>query len=581
MFRFLLSCSMLVIVVSHACGASALYRLSWRSDPATSVVIGWNQVSGDAPEVCYDTVDHGKKAIAYRFRQTPSRVVDYCNMANHFVRLENLEPDTAYYFVVCDSEGVGQRLWFRTAPAEAKPFTFIAGGDSRTNPKPRREGNRLVAKLRPLFVLFGGDYTICGDPAQWQEWLADWQLTISDDGRVYPIIPTHGNHENSDMQMMDKLFDTPNINQYYSLGIANELMRIWVLNSELEKKASDCVAGQQAWIKRDLAAHPNVEWKVAAYHRPMRAHTAAKSEGLTRIRDWAGLFYAQGVDLVVESDTHMVKRSYPVRPFNGEGSYESFIRDDANGMVFIGEGSWGAPTRPANDDKPWTMASDSFYQFKWIHVHPDEMLIRSVKFKGSEGAEVLTETNLFSEPKGMAFWTPESGAVLRLPFDAGHASFTEPANPTTLIAHGEAWAWSLDGVVWAEGRAPLGYGDSKVKTPITDGRDKPRFAYFRRTFVIDDPQRVTRLFFDVQADDGCVIMLNNAEVKRHNMPGGDMAEPIYASRRIGGWEEETSLSLPIDLHPLQAGTNTISVKVYQCAAGSSDLLFDLAVRVTE
>ncbi len=202
------------------------YRLSWRSDPATSMVVGWNQVSGTGPEVYYDTVDRGEHAQKYRHHHKPDRVEVYRGMTNHFARLENLKPDTAYYFVVRDSEGAGRRLWFRTAPAKPQPFTFIAGGDSRSNPEPRRAGNSLVAKLRPLFVLFGGDYTGQGKPEQWKEWFDDWQLTISEDGRLYPIIATHGNHENADLQMMDKLFDTPNTNQYYSLGIAGELMRI-------------------------------------------------------------------------------------------------------------------------------------------------------------------------------------------------------------------------------------------------------------------------------------------------------------------------------------------------------------------
>lgn len=424
---------LLCLMPAMSFGKSEFYRLAWRSDPATSMVIGWNQVSGSAPEVCYDTVDHGMKAIAYRFRQTPDRVVEYREMNNHFVRLENLIPDTAYYFLICDSEGVGRRLCFRTAPSVPQSFTFIAGGDSRTNPEPRREGNKLVAKLRPLFILFGGDYTGSGKPDEWVEWFSDWQLTISDDGRIYPIIATHGNHENADMQMMDKLFDTPNPDQYYSMGIAGKLMRIWVLNSELEPKAPEKAPQQQAWVEYDLPRHFDVKWKVATYHRPMRPHTAKKKEGEFQIASWAQLFFDQGIDLVIESDTHMVKRTYPLRPDDGEDSHESFVRDDANGVVFIGEGSWGAPKRPANDDKPWTMASDSFYQYKWIHVHPDEMFIRTVKFENVDAVVPLGEENLFDEPENMVFWKPETGKILRLPFDVKHSTYHEPIKPRTLV----------------------------------------------------------------------------------------------------------------------------------------------------
>jgi hypothetical protein len=405
------------------------YRLSWRSDPATSMVVGWNQVSGTAPEVCYDTVDHGTKVKAYRFQRKPDNIVAYGEMSCHFARLDKLKPDTAYYFIIRDSEGASQRFWFKTASAKPQPFTFIAGGDSRSDHKSRRKGNKLVPMLRPAFILFGGDYTGGGKPHEWQKWLQDWQLTIAPDGRMTPIIPTHGNHENADMQMMGKLFDTPHPDQYYSLGIAGDLMRIWVLNSELEYKSPLKVPEQQTWIEQDLPEHADVKWKLAAYHRPMRPHTARKNEGPNRIKAWAKLFYDQGLDLVVESDTHMVKRTYPLRPFNGNGSHESFIRDDDKGIVFIGEGSWGAPIRPQDDDKPWTMASGSFHQFKWIQVFPDEILIRTVLFDGTNTISALTDNNLFIEPVGMSFWDPPSGKILRLPFDATHETFHDPAKP--------------------------------------------------------------------------------------------------------------------------------------------------------
>lgn len=404
-------------------GEADFYRVAWRSDPATSAVICWAQISGENPAVYYDTVDHGSNIDAYGNIQQPDRVLQYRGMNNHFVRLEMLKPDTAYYFVIKDSEGIGRRLWFKTAPDNPQPFTFISGGDSRTNAKPRRKGNRLVAKLRPLFVLFGGDYSGEGSAEQWQEWFSDWQLTISEDGRIYPIIATHGNHENADMQMMSKLFDSPHPDQYYSLGIGGDMMRIWVLNSELEYKSPEKVETQNAWISKSLSRYAHVEWKVVTYHRPMRPHTKHKEEGLKRIKWWADLFYESGVDLVIESDTHMVKRTYPLRPSEQEGSYESFVRDDENGMVFIGEGSWGAPKRPCNDDKPWTMASDSFYQFKWIQAYPEELRIRSVLFQNVKTVIPLAEDNLFDIPQYIKFWEPESGAVLRLPFDAAHSTY--------------------------------------------------------------------------------------------------------------------------------------------------------------
>ena len=182
------------------------YRLSWRDDPATTMVIGWNQVSGHAATVHYGPADHGGKADAYPSHRTPDVVRHYRGMANHFARLDGLQPDHLYYFVIRDSEGVGKRYSFRTAPDHPQAFTFVAGGDTRSNAAPRREGNRLVASLRPLFVLHGGDYMGSGNAEQWAEWFDDWQLSVSEDGRMYPLITTHGNHENADLEMIHKLY---------------------------------------------------------------------------------------------------------------------------------------------------------------------------------------------------------------------------------------------------------------------------------------------------------------------------------------------------------------------------------------
>ena len=94
-----------------------------------------------------------------------------------------------------DDSGVSSDYWFRTAADTPKLFTFIAGGDSRNNRTPRQKANRMVGKLRPLFVSFTGDMINADNDAEWIEWLDDWQQTVSSDGRMYPLLPHRGNHE--------------------------------------------------------------------------------------------------------------------------------------------------------------------------------------------------------------------------------------------------------------------------------------------------------------------------------------------------------------------------------------------------
>jgi hypothetical protein len=84
-------------------------------------------------------------------------------------------------------------------------------------------------------------------------------------------------------------------------------------------------------------------------------------EGTDQYDNCAALFYSGKMNLAIELDSHTVKRTYPIKPDNGLGSEEGFKRD-SKGTVYIEEGGWGAPLRSNNDNKDWTMASDSFNQ---------------------------------------------------------------------------------------------------------------------------------------------------------------------------------------------------------------------------
>src|SRR6056297_545533 len=385
------------------------YRLTLRDNPTHSIVIGWNQVSGEDPVVFYDTVDHGKALESYEFMARPHREVNFAEMQNRFVRLNDLSPNTAYYFIIKDSEGVSDRYWFRTAPMDtAARFSLIAGGDSRNNPTPRRNANLLVSKLKPHAVLFGGDMTVRGTPRQWKEWLDDWQLTISDDGRMYPLIAARGNHEPTN-EMVHKLFDVPFGEIYYALPLGNGLIRSYTLNTEIS------VAGDQTeWLKNDLAENRDVRWKIVQYHKPMRPHVSRKPEGSAQYSEWAELFYEEKVDLVVECDAHTVKSTWPIRPSTGNGSDEGFIRDDENGTVYVGEGCWGAPLRPSDDPKSWTRDHGMFNQFKWIFVDREHIEIRTIKVDNAEEVESVSENDPFQIPENLDIWEPENGAVVTI-----------------------------------------------------------------------------------------------------------------------------------------------------------------------
>ncbi len=389
-------------------GSNDKFRLTLRENPATSIVIGWNQISGNNATVYYGKIDHGVNYQNYINTKTPDRVVSYKGMNNTFTRLTGLEPNTNYYFVVHDSEGTSQRFWFKTAPADTSRLSFIAGGDSRNNRTPRKNANKLVAKLKPNAILFGGDMTDDDTNDQWKTWFDDWQLTIASDGRMFPIVAARGNHEGNNNSIYN-LFDTPSSNIYYAITFGNNLIRTYTLNTEIS------ISGNQTtWLDNDLNSHQEVQWKIAQYHKPMRPHVRFKSDGNSQYNNWASLFYNKEVQLVVECDAHTVKSTWPLKPTSQSGNDEGFVRDDNNGTVYVGEGCWGAPLRTNDDNKDWTRNSGRFNQFKWIFVDQEKIETRTIKVDNANSVGEVSNDNVFEIPVNLNIWNPSNGSVVTI-----------------------------------------------------------------------------------------------------------------------------------------------------------------------
>jgi len=384
------------------------YRIMWRDDPATTMVISWNQASGHSAVVHYGTTDEGTNANAYPNTKTSDKVEDNnINMENHFARLTGLQPNTAYYFVIKDNEGTSERFWFKTTPdVNTERLSFIAGGDSRNNRVPRVNANKLVAKLRPHAVLFGGDFTDRATIHQWADWLDDWQHTIGADGRMIPIVATQGNHEGSSLNL-SKYFDLPNDDVYYAFTFGGDLIRAYTLNTEIT------IGGDQTnWLAGDLAASNDVTWRMAQYHKGIRPHVAGKAEGFPQYVNWAPLFEQHKVQLVVECDAHTVKTTWPIVPSTDTGSDEGFIQDDCNGTVYVGEGCWGAPLRANDDPKPWTRDSGMFNQFKWIFVDQQKIEVRTIIVDNADLVGQVNDNDIF--PANLDIWNPANGSLVTI-----------------------------------------------------------------------------------------------------------------------------------------------------------------------
>ncbi|MDB4725621.1 hypothetical protein OAF44_03775 [Akkermansiaceae bacterium] len=387
------------------------YRLVWFDDPATTATFVWNQLEGDPAVLHYGLKDHERNADQYSKKAKVDKVIDYDGMKNCMVTLTDLEPDSWYFMCLADDSGVSRRFYFLTAPDKPQPFTFICGGDSRNYRDVRQDANLMCRKLAPLFVAFTGDMINHDKAEEWEEWLDDWQLTISKKGRILPIAPHRGNHE-SRPESIPSYFGMPE-GSYAAFNVGGDLFRYYILNSEIPADGA-----QGRWLSRDLSRNAKgITHLVAGYHKPMRPHTSGKSLGRNSYK-WAKTFYKAGFDLVMESDSHVMKRTLPLKPYERGGEDFKAAPDDPKATVYLGEGCWGAPLRKADVEYSWTVGKGSFNGFDWLHVTPEAIFDKTVKVGNSASVGEIDPKKPYDNPKGIELWAPNGDdEVLKIPAD--------------------------------------------------------------------------------------------------------------------------------------------------------------------
>lgn len=460
-YRVLLMVAFVHLTWIAAQAASMRYRCMWREDPATSMVIGWDQISGSNPILYFDEVNQGMNVSAYRLSRQPSQILKARDMNNHFVRLNGLKPNTVYYFIIKDTDGLSKPMSFKTAPNTPNArLSIISGGDSRNFRDARRSANKLVSKLRPTMVLFNGDMTADDSASAWRKWLDDWQETIGSDGRLFPIVVARGNHESSNESLVE-IFDVGNTGLVYALNFGGDLLRVYTLNSMIPSGGE-----QRDWLESDLQKNQQITWRIAQYHHAIRPHNTSKPEKNDLLLNWATLFHKYQVQLAIESDSHVAKWTYPIRPSKAPGSDEGFIRDDETGTIYIGEGCWGAPLRANDDDKNWTRNSGSFNQFNWIFVDAKKMEIRTIMTDISDNVGEVNDRNIFEPPIGLSIWNPSNGDVLTITKDkpappivsaASDASQSVASKTTSSDNEDAADSWSQQPKILCDGSGKIAF----------------------------------------------------------------------------------------------------------------------------
>lgn len=292
----------------------------------------------------------------------------------HRCELTDLEPGTEYDFRI---SGTKQIRRFRTMPAKAtKTLQFVSGGDSGTGSHAVAT-NILAAKQEPHFAFIGGDlaYDNGASPRTFLHFLRNYsQHMVDPHGRAIPLIACIGNHEVSggyngtrakaphylsvfDGFYSELTYGVLDIGDYFSLVM-------------LDTGHIAPISGAQTdWLERTLAERQDKQHLIVANHVPAYpshrawAHDTNAGTGAENRKYWSPLFEKYKVDLVLEHHDHTFKRTFPMT--------DGHI--DKNGVLYLGDGSWGK-LRPLKDPekRPYLAAYSSSYHCTVHRFEGDE-----------------------------------------------------------------------------------------------------------------------------------------------------------------------------------------------------------------
>jgi len=291
-------------------------------------------------------------------------------------------------------------------------------------------------------------------------YLNDWQLTFSEDlidglsyKRIYPFVATHGNHEDGNYKTLCEVFGVDydqngqcDAKDTYGAFNVSPLLRVYTLNTQFKNSGWSSYASiMNNWLSNDLSNRGgSAQWRLAQYHKPMYPHYSGKRDNTILYSWWAKDFYNHAMNLVVESDTHINKITQALKPVGN-----SYSATTTGGTVFVGEGSWGAPSRSANNPKSWTIDLASIQQFKVLSVTNNNIEVKTAQFDSS--ASGLTRDQRLNDalilPSSINWWVASSiGDTLLLKrsssaktiIDLGDTPPVEPPTSGKVLVNGKS-----------------------------------------------------------------------------------------------------------------------------------------------
>lgn len=272
-----------------------------------SIVIRWETDSAVSGIVRYGMDNQLENSCKAQLRGEKN------NLYLYEVYLKNLTSSTKYYYQIKAGSETSAVSYFHTTSANDSTLTFVAMGDSRSNPGIFETIVTQVQKLNPDLIISMGDLVENG--GSFEQWNEHYFKVTADLINHIPFSSTLGDHEgdgDNGALMSHYLRMNNNIDEQwfsYDFGPAH-FVSLDYRHPDNEKMIE--------WFKQDMAKHKR-KWTFVYTHRPsynLGGHRSTWGKDV-----WPELFRKFKVDIVFAGHSHQYERFYPIKPSNKPESW--------------------------------------------------------------------------------------------------------------------------------------------------------------------------------------------------------------------------------------------------------------------
>lgn len=275
-------------------------------------------------------------------KRTGMPVTQTFQYLSHKVIATNLQPGTQYCYRVGYKGHWSEIRSFRTADETQGEYSFAYMTDSHIINPEYVEAAQLCATALAKnetdirFCLFPGDFVDTGDAAnsewEWERW---FEQSMKPMLSLMPVVPTDGNHDDSNNLNYTMHFNTNNaFNKQskvkpqfqgitYSFMYGDVLFLVyshqdyWRGSYSYDKGSSSYLQTDVAnWFKEQVAAHPEAKWRVGLVHQAVFAGSGHQTdEEATLYRAcMVPLFKDIELDMLIQGHDHCYETIGPVDP---------------------------------------------------------------------------------------------------------------------------------------------------------------------------------------------------------------------------------------------------------------------------